>query len=58
MLELLSEAMPGVFALPRLEPDQQAHGVIEVRGEEIGDLVRGSAIRPTESGLDSEEACM
>ena len=28
--------------------------MIEVRGKGIGDLVRGSAIRPTESGLDSE----
>ena len=53
MPELASEAMPGVFALLGWSPTRQVHRVIEVRGKGIGDLVRGSAIRPTESGLDS-----
>lgn len=54
VLESLSEATPGVIALARLEPEQEVHRVIEVRGEGVNDLTRGSVIRPTESGLDSE----
>jgi GGDEF domain-containing protein len=54
VLESLKEGIPGVIALARLEPDQQVHRVIEVRGEGIDDLARGSVIRPTESGLDAD----
>jgi GGDEF domain-containing protein len=54
MLDSLKLGVPGMIALARLEPDQEVHRVIEVRGEGMSDLSTGSIIRPTERGLDAE----
>jgi hypothetical protein len=54
VLELPFLATPGAFALLCCGPTRQVHRVTGSRGMGTGDLLRGSAIRPTESGRDSE----
>lgn len=53
VLDALAEAIPGVVALGRFDPDEGAHQVIETRGEGLGRLGRG-AVLPARNGSGSE----
>lgn len=54
VLGALADAIPGVVALARLEPDEQVHRVIEVRGEGVSGLHRGVALPPGGDGLEGD----
>jgi GGDEF domain-containing protein len=51
VVEVLSEAFPGVVALGRLDPEENAHHVIETRGEGLP-LARGDVLPLAGEGLD------
>ncbi len=54
LLGTLSEVVPGVVVLGRLDPDEQVHRVIEVRGEGVGGLSRGTVLTPTGDGINQD----
>ena len=53
VLEALTQALPGVVALGRLDPDERAHQVIEVRGEGVSGLERGASLPLAGDELDA-----
>ncbi|HEY7257117.1 MAG TPA: diguanylate cyclase [Solirubrobacterales bacterium] len=54
LLETLTDVVPGVLVLGRLDHDEQIHYVIEVRGEGVDGLRRGTALIPAEAGVSTE----
>jgi GGDEF domain-containing protein len=54
VLGVLADAMPGVVALARLDPDEQVHRVTEARGEGVNGLHPGVALPPAGDGLDND----
>ncbi|HXV05347.1 MAG TPA: GAF domain-containing protein, partial [Solirubrobacterales bacterium] len=51
VLDALAEAIPGVIALARFDPDEGVHRVIETRGEGLSRLSRGTVLpAPDDSG--------
>lgn len=52
VLDALAEALPGVVALGRLDPDERVHQLIEVRGEGLA-LERGASLPLAGDALDS-----
>jgi GGDEF domain-containing protein len=54
ILETLTEVVPGVLVLGRLDHDEQIHYVIEVRGEDVGGLRRGTALIPADAGVSPD----
>jgi GGDEF domain-containing protein len=56
VLDALAEAVPGVIALSRLEPDEQVHRVIERRGKGLGRLSRGAGLPAAGDGGDGLDA--
>ncbi|HEX6227949.1 MAG TPA: diguanylate cyclase [Solirubrobacterales bacterium] len=54
VLEALSEVIPGVLVLTRVEPDHRSQRVIEVRGEGLEGLGRGATIPAVAGGIDTE----
>jgi GGDEF domain-containing protein len=54
LLGALAEALPGVVALTRLDPDEGVHRVIEARGEGVGGLSGGAAVPQAGSAVDAE----
>ena len=54
ILETLTDVVPGVLVLGRLDHDEQIHYVIEVRGEEVGGLRRGTALIPADAGVSPD----
>jgi GGDEF domain-containing protein len=54
LLEALAEALPGVVALTRRDPDERVHRVIEARGEGVSGLISGVAIPQAGSDVDAE----
>lgn len=53
VLDALAEAIPGVIALARFDPDEGAHRVIDTRGEDVSRLSRG-VILSVRDGSGSE----
>jgi len=53
-LDALTEALPGVVALTRLDPEERVHRVIEARGEGVGGLSNGAVIPQAGSAEDAE----
>jgi GGDEF domain-containing protein len=53
LLGALAEALPGVVALTRLDPDEQVHRVIEARGEGVSGLSGGAAVPQAASAVDA-----
>lgn len=56
MLDALAEAIPGVVALGRFEPEAQAHRVIETRGEGLDGLSNGVSLPAAGNGGDELDA--
>lgn len=56
MLNALSEAIPGVIALGRLDPEEPVHRVIETRGEGVSGLSRGTGLPTAGDGDDELDA--
>jgi GGDEF domain-containing protein len=56
LLETLTDVVPGVLVLGRLDHDEQIHYVIEVRGDEVEGLRRGTALIPAEAGVVSPDS--
>jgi GGDEF domain-containing protein len=54
LLETLTDVVPGVLVLGRLDHDEQIHYVIEVRGDGVEGLRRGTALIPTEAGVSPD----
>ncbi len=54
ILETLTDVVPGVLVLGRLDHDEQIHYVIEVRGEEVAGLRRGTALIPADAGVSPD----
>jgi GGDEF domain-containing protein len=54
LLETLTDVVPGVLVLGRLDHDEQIHYVIEVRGEGVEGLQRGAALIPAEAGVSPD----
>jgi len=54
LLETLTDVIPGVLVLGRLDHDEQIHYVIEVRGESVDGLRRGTALIPAEAGVSPD----
>jgi len=53
-LGALADALPGVVALTRLDPDERVHRVIEARGEGVDGLSAGAVIPQAGNGEDAE----
>jgi GGDEF domain-containing protein len=54
LLGTLTNVVPGVLVLGRLDRDEQIHYVIEVRGDGVGGLHRGAALVPAEAGVSPD----
>jgi GGDEF domain-containing protein len=54
LLEILAEAVPGVAALARLDPDDGVHRVIGSRGEGVGGLDCGAVLPSAGSGVEAD----
>jgi GGDEF domain-containing protein len=54
LMEALAEALPGVVALCRADPDEGVHRVIEARGEGVSGVRGGAALRQDGDGVDAE----
>jgi GGDEF domain-containing protein len=54
LLETLTDVVPGVMVLGRLDHDEQVHYVIEVRGDGLDGLRRGTALIPVETGVSPD----
>jgi GAF domain-containing protein len=54
LLDALAEAVPGVVALARLDPDDGAHRVIGSRGEGIAGLDSGAVLPSAGSAVDAD----
>src|SRR5262249_24991578 len=54
LLETLTDVVPGVLVLGRLDHDEQIHYVIEIRGEDVDGLRRGTALIPADAGVSAD----
>jgi GGDEF domain-containing protein len=54
VLGTLGDVVPGMLVLGRLDHDEQIHYAIEVRGEGVGGLRRGTALIPSEAGVSPD----
>jgi GGDEF domain-containing protein len=54
LLETLTDVVPGVLVLGRLDHDEQIHYVIEVRGDGVDGLRRGTALIPADAGVSPD----
>ena len=54
LLETLTDVVPGVLVLARLDHDEQIHYVIEVRGQGVDGLRRGTALIPVDTGVSAD----